>query len=170
MIIRPERNEDNSQIYDVNLQAFNNTSEPEVVNRLRESQWYIRELSLVAEEQGVIIGHILFSKIGVRREDHSLATILTLGPVAVLPDYQRKGIGSQLIKQGLAQCAQLGYGVVVLLGHPEYYPRFGFIPARPQGFCLQFDAPDEAFMIAELIPGQLAAVGGTIEYPPEWGL
>lgn len=170
VIIRPEKVEDHEQLYNVNLQAFGQSVEPELVNRLRASQWYIPELSLVAEEEGKIVGHILFTAIGVRRDDNSVAAILSLGPVAVLPDYQGKKVGSRLIQKGLERCVELGYGLVVLIGHPEYYPRFGFKPARPLGFSLPLDAPDDAFMVIELIPGEVARVCGLLEFPSEWGL
>lgn len=170
MIIRPETNEDRQAIFNINLQAFNSNTEPELVDRLRDSDWFIPDLSLAAEQNGVLVGHALFTRLTSRRENGDIAIVISLGPVAVLPELQNQGIGSKLIREGLKKCAALGYGAVVLVGHPEYYPRFGFVPAGAQGFTLPLEAPDEAFMVAELISGELDKVRGTIEYPPEWGL
>jgi len=170
LIIRPENKTDHPTIYDVNQRAFNSTVEPELVDRLRDSEWYIPDLSLVAEKDGRLVGHILFTRLPIRRDNGDVILVISMGPLAVLPEHQNSGIGSQLVTEGLKRCREMGYGVVVLVGHPEYYPRFGFVPARTQGFSLPLDAPDEAFMVAELIPGQLRNVSGAVEYPPEWGL
>jgi putative acetyltransferase len=92
--------------------------------------------------------------------------VLGLGPMAVLPEHQRKGTGSALVGSGLEQGKQLGFGAVVLAGHPEFYPRFGFQPASHFGIACEFDVPEEAFMAVELQPGFLADAKGTIKYHP----
>lgn len=170
MIIRPETNEDRQAIFNINLEAFNSNIEPELVDRLRDSDWFIPNLSLVAEKDGVLVGHILFTRLPSHRQNGTIATVISLGPLAVMPALQNQGVGSRLIREGLKKCAELSYGVVVLVGHPEYYPRFGFVPARAKGFSLPLEAPDDSFMVAELIPGELDKVSGTLEYPTEWGL
>lgn len=170
MIIRPETKADRQAIFNINLQAFNSKIEPELVDRLRDSDWFVPDLALAAEQEGVLVGYALFTRIPSRRENGDMAIVISLGPVAVLPELQNQGVGSKLIREGLKKCTELGYSAVVLVGHPEYYPRFGFVPARSQGFSLPLVAPDDAFMVVELIPNELAKVRGTIEYPPEWGL
>ncbi|MGH8638095.1 MAG: GNAT family N-acetyltransferase, partial [Burkholderiales bacterium] len=94
---------------------------------------------------------------------------LGLGPMAVIPYLQRQGIGTRLVRAGLDECSRLGYRAVVVVGHPEFYPRFGFVPARTFGLRSEFDVPDEVFMAVELIPGALASAAGTVRYVPEFG-
>jgi putative acetyltransferase len=100
----------------------------------------------------------------------STGTIAALGlaPMAVLPAYQRRGIGSQLVEAGLTACHHTPYGVVVVLGHPHYYPRFGFTPAKPHGIVWEHDAPEEAFMVKEIKAGALAQTQGVVKYRPEF--
>ncbi len=119
--IRKERPSDEEQIYDVNYRAFGRKEEPEVVDALRKS--CPEGVSFVAEEDGRIVGHILFTPAIIESEDKSVSGA-GLGPVAVLPEYQRKGIGSALIKAGLEEMKRVGEPFVVLVGHPSYYPRF----------------------------------------------
>jgi len=91
-----------------------------------------------------------------------------LTPMAVLPAHQRKGIGSQLVRVGLEACHRLGHDIVVVLGHPSYYPRFGFVPAKQRGIDCEFEVPDEAWMVLELREGVLAGRSGTVKYRPEF--
>jgi len=121
-------------------------------------------VSLVAEDDGEIVGHIIFSPVWLSGHGH--LKILGLGPMAVLPKHQRKGIGSMLVRVGLEQCKQLGFGAVVLVGHPEYYPRFGFRPASRFNIVCEFEVPEETFMVLELQPGFLVNTPGTIKYHP----
>jgi putative acetyltransferase len=155
--IRPETATDHEAIRQVNLLAFGQEAEGELVDMLRE-QGYVR-LSLVAERDSKIVGHILFSAIQIGAED-----ALALAPMAVVPDHQRRGIGSALIQTGLEQCRQAGHRIVIVLGHPDYYPRFGFLPelAAP----LKSKYAGEAFMALELVPGALDGVTGEVKYPP----
>jgi putative acetyltransferase len=93
---------------------------------------------------------------------------LGLAPIAVLPNYQRQGIGSSLIQYSLKELTQLGFQAVVVLGYPEYYPRFGFIPAKEKGLKCEYVVPDEAFMVLELEMGVLDKYAGTVKYRPEF--
>jgi putative acetyltransferase len=93
---------------------------------------------------------------------------ICLAPISVLPEYQRQGIGAQLIRSGLELCRRLGHEMVVLVGHPDYYPRFGFVPAKALGIECEFDVPDEAWMILELKQGALAGRTGRVKFQPEF--
>ncbi len=165
MTIRQEEEQDIVAIRRVNEQGFGGKTEAKLVDRLRLKGKLA--LSLVAVEDNRILGHIAFSPVTVS-DSFPGSRGLGLGPMSVLPDYQRRGIGSQLVRAGLAVCKKLGYGYVVLVGHPEYYPRFGFVPARPQGLDFEFDVPDEAWMVLELRKGALAERRGTVKYQPEF--
>ena len=112
-----------------------------------------------------LIGHILFSPVTLSGQPRSPA-IAGLGPMAVLPEWQRRGIGSLLVTTGLAYCASADYVAVVVLGHPAYYPRFGFVPASGFKIKSEFNVPDEVFMVKELQNGALQDLMGTIQYHP----
>jgi putative acetyltransferase len=163
--IRPEQPLDYPAIFEVNKLAFDNENEPRLVETLRHAPGFLPELSLVAVLENQIVGHILFSPvvIGTSSGDRS---ILALAPVAVRQDFQNRGIGSELIRQGLEACRRLGHRIVVVLGHSNFYPRFGFKPARPRGVTAPFPVPDEAWMVLELQPGALSGVQGTVRFPP----
>ena len=160
MLIRAEEEKDWAAVQVVNTCAFETSAEARLVTRLREEAKPV--VSLVAEADGEIVGHIIFSPVSL--SGHPRLEILGLGPMAVLPRHQRKGIGSALVRAGLEQVKQLGFGAVVLVGHAEFYPRFGFRPAARFGIACQFEVPAEAFMALELKPGYLADVTGTVEY------
>ncbi len=163
--IRPEAPEDVAVIRRVNEEAFGGIVEADIVEKLRSRQGFA--LSLVATDVDKVVGHILFSPVAVESESTSFE-VMALAPMAVLLAYQRKGIGSQLVRAGLEGCRRLGYEIVVLLGHPDYYPRFGFVPAMPKGIDCEFEAPDEAWMILELREGVLAGRKGTVKFQPEF--
>jgi len=165
--IRPETEEDLTKITEVNDLAFGQKNEGILVERLRKTDSFISELSLVAELEGKIVGHILFYPVTIRSADSEFLS-LSLGPMAVIPELQRLGIGSQLVSEGLQAAKRLGHRSVIVLGHPEYYPRFGFKPASRWNIKAPFDAPDEAFMALELVAGELKDKGGTVEYPEEF--
>ncbi len=167
LIIRPELPEDKDAIYTVNAQAFGREEEAKLVDAIRDSPEFIPALSLVAERDGQILGHVLFSGMAI---DTGAATVpaLSLAPVAVLPEYQRQGIGSRLIREGLDRSRALGHGLVILFGHPEYYPRFGFAPASRFKLKCEYDVPDEAFMALELKRGVLANASGVVRFLPEF--
>lgn len=165
--VRSEKSEDYESIYCVNKLAFNGEVEAKLVNNLRKTKGFVPELSLVAIKNDDVIGHILFSIIHIQT-DTKKVPILALAPMAVLPKHQKQGIGSMLVREGLKKCKELGHKAVILVGHPNYYPRFGFCPAKEKGLRLPFDAPDEAFMVYEIIPQALEGIKGMVVYPPEF--
>ena len=121
MMIRFEQPDDKKKIRNVHLEAFETDAEAKLVDALRSSG--IDLISLVAEENKAVIGHILFSPVTIAGH----TGIMGLAPMAVLPNWQRKGVGTALINEGLRACEKAGYKAVVVLGHPDYYPRFGFV-------------------------------------------
>ncbi len=135
------------------------------MDKLRERG--VLTISLVAVLDTNIIGHIAFSPVEIASEKSSFGA-LTLAPVSVLPAHQNRGIGSQLVTAGLEECQRLGYEIVVLVGHPNYYPRFGFVPAYAEGIGCEFEVPDEAWMLAELKQGALAGRQGKVRFQPEF--
>jgi putative acetyltransferase len=144
----------------VNRAAFNQPNEATLVALLRKEASPL--VSLVAETDGELVGHVLFSPVTLT--GHPGAALMGLAPMAVAPPMQRRGIGSMLIRAGLDACERLGCEGVVVLGHAQYYPRFGFRPASAFGLRCEYDVPDEAFMARELAPGGLAGKRGTIKY------
>lgn len=158
MTLRPETAADRDAVHALNAAAFGQPDEAELVDRLREQA--TPYLALVAEEAGEIVGHIAFTPVTV----DGATDVLGLAPMAVRPDRQRDGIGSELVRAGLAACAEAGAAAVVVLGHPAYYPRFGFAPAHTFGLRDSYGAPPEAFMALELTPGALAEATGTVHY------
>ena len=162
--IRAEKVEDFERIYDINLKAFGGNTESKLIAAIRDSNYFIPKLSLVAEIDSEIVGHILFSEISIQSQDQ-IHPILALAPMAVLPDYQNRGIGSALVRQGLEEVKRTKYHIIALIGHPEYYPRFGFEPARDHGLKLEFEVPDEAFMVLEIKQGALKNISGVVKYP-----
>jgi putative acetyltransferase len=163
MTVRPETPADHATIHEINARAFGRDDEARLVDALRASEHFITDLSLVAEADGPVIGHILFTRIQIRTAA-DLVPALALAPLAVHPDWQRRGIGSRLVREGLDACRRLSHRIVIVVGHPTYYPRFGFTSART--FGLQSPYHDAAFMAHELVPGALRDVQGTVEYPP----
>jgi len=163
--VRPETAGDEISIREVNEAAFAGPAEADLVEKLRAAQAIT--LSLVAVGGGRVVGHVLFSPVSLESPGANLAG-LGLGPVAVLPDFQRKGIGCSLIEAGIAQLRWDGHIYVVVLGHPDYYPRFGFLPASKFGIKCQYDAPPEAFTVIELREGALAGCTGIVNYRPEF--
>ncbi len=167
--VRSENPEDYDQVFKVLSDAFKQDNEGRLVEALRKSPSFVPELSLVALLNKTIVGHVLFTKVIVKSEIKE-TEILSLAPVAVLSKYQNQGIGSSLIRKGLEECKRLDFGIVNVLGHPNYYPRFGFKPASQYGIKAAFEAPDDAFMIMELVPGAVKGVSGVLIYPPEFNI
>jgi putative acetyltransferase len=160
MQIRSEGAADIAAIRAVNRVAFETNTEADLVDALRERAE--PTISLVADDAGSIVGHIMFSP--VMLPGHEDLKMMGLAPMAVLPSQQRRGIGSALVRAGLERCRELGCGAVVVLGHAEYYPRFGFVPASRFDVGCEYDVPDEVFMALELEPGILRGRSGTIHY------
>ena len=160
MRIRPETETDLASIRAVNEAAFETSAEANVVEALRNKG--VPLVSLVAEVDGMLVGHILFSPVSLN--EHAYLHVMGLGPMAVLPDYQRKGIGSALVRQGLKCCKDIGSCAVVVVGHPRYYPRFGFVSARRHLLRSEYDVPEDVFMAAELVAGALNGVSGLVRY------
>lgn len=161
--IRLEEPRDVVEIRETNEQAFGTPFEAQLVDALRGSP---DSISLVATMGDRVIGHILFTPITIHPP--AAVRVAGLAPMAVRPTYQREGVGGQLVRAGLEECRQRGYAAVVLVGHPEYYPRFGFVPAHTKGLECQFPVPQETFMVLELDAGALAGLGGVVRYRPEF--
>ena len=162
--IRVETPEDYAAVRRVNTLAFGGEGEAALVDKLRAATPHI---SLVAVEDSQVIGHIFFSPATVESDPADFAAV-ALAPMAVLPEYQNRGVGSRLVRRGLEECKSQGHDVVFVLGHPDYYPRFGFSPAKAKGIRCEFPAPDEAFMVVELRPGALGGRTGLLRYRPEF--
>lgn len=159
-----ETDDDIAGIREVLTAAFGRTNEAELVDAIRQSPNFLPELSIVAAENGNVFGHILFSPIVIEATGQR-SPALALAPLAVTPARQCQGIGSQLVQAGLSKCCELSHGIVVVLGHPRYYLRFGFQRASQWGVQAPFPVPDEAFMVLELKSGALSNVSGTVHYP-----
>jgi putative acetyltransferase len=169
MLIRPEKSEDISQISEITRAAFNQEDEVRLIETLRSSSNFIHDLSLVAVQDNKIVGHILFNKILVRSEELEIP-ILALAPLSVHPDYQNRGFGAKLVSQGLKKCKELGYGIVNVLGHENYYPRFRFRLASDYGIYPPVEEWKNNFFIIELIPDTLKNVKGMVVYPAEFDI
>lgn len=160
MRIRNENPADVAAVREVNLAAFDSPAEADLVDALRGHTFpYV---SLVADDKGIIAGHILFTP--VHLPGHPRARLMALAPMAVRPEFQRSGVGSALVVEGLHQAREAGAGAVVVLGHPAYYPRFGFVPASRHGIRCTYEVPDEAYLVVELQPGHLDGLSGTVQY------
>ncbi|WP_062105678.1 GNAT family N-acetyltransferase [Bacillus niameyensis] len=171
IVIKQEHVEDYKVTEEVVKCAFVNAeysdkNEHNLVSRIRNSNVFIPELSLVAvdKDNNQIVGHILLSKIKIMN-DNKIVESLALAPVSVLPEYQNKGVGRFLILEALREAKELEYNSVIVLGHPEYYPKFGFKKASIWGIKAPFEVPDEAFMAIELRENALNKVQGVVEYP-----
>jgi putative acetyltransferase len=162
--IRPERPGDADDIREVNERAFGGSDEARIVDALRGAADVI---SLVATADERVVGHILFTPVTVDPPAAGVR-VAGLGPMAVRPEYQRRGVGSQLVRVGIEECRRLGYAAVVVVGHPEYYPRFGFVRAGARGLVYEHPVPREAFMVLELKTGALDGRIGVVRYRPEF--
>jgi putative acetyltransferase len=163
-LVRAERPGDELAVRRVNEAAFERVAEGALVDALRAAGQAV--VSLVAEADGAVVGHVLLSPVAVdgARSGH----VVGLAPMAVVPAWQRRGVGTALVRGALAAARARGHGAVVVLGHPGYYPRFGFVPASRFGLRCEYDAPDDAFLACELRPGALDACRGLVRYRPEF--
>jgi putative acetyltransferase len=162
--VRSERVGDHDAIGRVNELAFDQPAEADLVDELRGSDAWLPELSLVAERDGEVVGHALFTIAAL----DSGAEILSLAPMSVLPEHQRSGIGAAMVREGLERARATSYPLVAVLGHAEYYPRVGFEPASAYGITTPYDVPDEVWMVL-LLPGYDPSIRGEIVYPPAFG-
>lgn len=172
IIIRQEQRDDHEAVFSLISQAFataafSDHKEHFLVQRLRNSTAFIPELSLVAESDGKIVGHILLTKITIKNATDSFDA-LALAPVSVLPSFQGKGIGGQLITASHQKAKALGHQSIVLLGHADYYPKFGYQVADSFGIEFPFDVPKENCMAVELTTNSLQDTSGTVVYPAEF--
>jgi putative acetyltransferase len=158
IIIRLETSTDIAAIRAVASAAFGQANEADLVDALRRDARPF--ISLVADRGGVVLGHICFSPVSIGEADADGSRALGLGPMAVVPEFQKQGIGSALVHRGLAECRRLNRDVVVVVGHADYYPRFGFRPAVRYGLTCEYLVPDDVFMALELRPGALTGRGG----------
>jgi putative acetyltransferase len=161
--VRAEEPGDIDAIHETNALAFGSPLEARLVDALRGPEDY---LSLVAVIEGKVVGHILFTPVTL--EPSVDVRIAGLAPMAVRPEHQRSGVGGQLIRAGLDACRRRGYSAVAVLGHPEYYPRFGFVPGHTFGLTCEFPSPPEAFMAIELVPDALSGMSGVVRYRREF--
>ena len=167
--IRQESKNDYDEVYNVVKKAFETAehsdgNEHDLVDALRKSNSFIPELSLVAIEDGKIVGHILFTKIKIGKSEE-----LALAPLAVLPEYQKQGIGSKLIEEGHKVAKNLGYHYSIVLGSENYYPKFGYIPASNYGIKAPFEVEDKNFMAIKLNEPKFK-IEGIVEYAKEFGI
>lgn len=160
MLIRTEEPKDRAAVHAVNVSAFETPAEADLVDVLRKEAHPI--VSLVAEQDGAIVGHIMFSPVTL--SGHADLKIMGLAPMAVAPEQQNKGIGSALVRAGLERCKGLGFGAAVVLGHTWFYPRFGFVPSVRYGIGCEYEVPQDVFMVMELQPGYLREATGIIKF------
>ncbi len=164
MLLREEQAADREAVRLVNTLAFGRASEADLVERLRDAGLVVA--SLVAEEEGRVVAHILFTRLEMETARGPVAAA-SLAPMAVLPERQRRGIGSALVPRGLELCRERGVVVVVVVGHPTYYPRFGFSAELARRLRAPFSG--ESFMAVELEPGVMAGRSGWVRYPDAFG-
>ena len=164
--IRKEQSGDAAAIRLVNEKAFGGPTEADIVDALRE--FCLERVSLVATADGRIVGHILFSPVTIESEGKEIRG-MGLAPMAVLPEYQRQGIGSRLVEAGIAALRDSPCPFVIVLGHPEYYPRFGFEPASRHSITCQWEGvPDDAFMILVPDAATMTGASGVARYRAEF--
>jgi len=161
--VRAETPDDFSAIDVVNLSAFQGEAEAQLVSELRKSPVFIPDLSLVAELNGRIVGHVVLSRVKLVPEQGE-SEILALGPMSVVPSQSHRGIGSELIDAAVARAKPLCYNAIVVAGHPHYYLRFGFKPATDWGVTCNLSVPDDALTAMELVDSALSG-GGVVKYP-----
>lgn len=168
--IRKEEEKDYLCVHDLITQAFRYVKESDhceqyLVERLRQSDAFVPELSLVAEtDEKKIVGYILLTKVEIVSKD-SVTPSLAVAPLAVLPEFQQQGIGGMLLREAHRRGTLAGFGSAVLLGHKDYYPKFGYRKATDMGISFPFDAPAECCMVVELRPHALHQINGTVRYP-----
>ncbi len=164
--IRQEVKEDYKRVYEINEMAFGQENESKLIEKIRRGPNFVPELSLVAEKDNEIVGHILFSKIKIVGE--SEFETLMLAPIAVIPELQKQGVGGKLIKKGIEKAKELEFDSIIVVGHKDYYPKFGFQKASQWGVQCPFEVPDGAFMAIELTEKALENKAGVVLFPQEF--
>lgn len=167
LFVRGEKVTDHDTVYNINKLAFGSEIEPKLIAALRKSKSFVRGLSLVAVKEEKVLGHALLTRAFIVNRGRRFKC-LVLGPMAVLPEYQKQGIGKKLMEEGFERAKELGFTAIAVLGHETYYPKFGFIPASQKNIKTSFKVPDENFMIVELVPNALKGISGMVEYPKEF--
>jgi len=170
--IRPENARDADAIGDLIKRTYadvpySDHREHLMVERLRHSAAFLPELSLVAEVGGKMVGHVLLSKICISGSGRALDS-LALAPLSVMPAFQNQGVGSSLLTYAHERATDLGFGSIVVVGNPDYYPKFGYKPLRSYGLEVDFDVREDHCFAIELVEGHLAGLGGLVEYPAQW--
>lgn len=170
IIVRPETVDDYPAVREVVNLAFQDDDEGEadLIDALRTETGFAPELSLVAVLDGAIVGHVIFSAARIET-DAGTVPAMALGPLAVHPDWQQRGIGGQLVREGLDACRRLGHRISVVIGHSTYYPRHGYLRAQPLGIEMVLGRREESRMIVPLVPGALDGVRGTVYFSPVFG-
>jgi len=161
MGIRTEKKTNIEKIWQINVKAFETELEANLVNTIRSSG--ISNISLVYEENNELVGHIFLTPVKLIGDTSGLR-LMGLGPIAVKPKDQNKGIGSSLVKAGIQQCLNKGYDAIVVLGHPNYYPKFGFVPSVRYGIKSEYEVPEEVFMVLGLKENALKGKKGIVKY------
>jgi len=160
--IREERPDDIAAVREVNRRAFEQEQESNIVDALRTNGGVL--LSLVATLDDRVVGHIMYSPVSVS----DMRSGVALGPMAVLPEHQRQGIGTRLIEAGNRKIKDAGYSFIIVVGHPEYYPRFGFRPASEYGIKCEWEVPDDVFMVLILDQAKMQGLSGVAKYRHEF--
>lgn len=169
LILRPETKKEHRRIRQLVQEAFDpmpfsTGKEWQLVEAIRSSRGYVPELALVAEFDGQIIGHLMVSEVIIHRKSHKIPALI-LSPVSVLPQYQRQGVGQVLCQKAVEEACKTDYPVMIVIGDPNYYKRFGFRPAVPEGVYLPFGFEEEYLQMMPLQDGALEKVSGAIQFP-----
>ena len=167
-ILRTETPPDHAAVRRVHEGAFATAAEAKLTDLLRMSNSFVPELSIVAEIDGELVGHVILTHATIEgRPD--VTDFLVLGPIGVLPEKQKMGVGSALMNDALQRASSAGFRAVALIGHPTYYSRFGFLPGARFGLRSTYDVPEDVFMVCPLIENGLDAIRGTLLFPAEFG-
>lgn len=164
MQIRPEKLQEYRLVEQIHTLAFGSPKEAAVVARVRQSPHYIPELSLVALEKGQVIGHVLFSYVGLEGDHRVMRKVVVLAPLAIHPDFQNQGAGRLLVVVGLRRLEAMNAPLVLVRGHASYYPKFGFVPSVKLDIRPPFAITEEEYM-AKPLPGYTPEYRGTVRYP-----
>lgn len=164
IIVRTETGDDIKAIDVVNISAFEGEAEAKLISELRTLSGYNPELSLVAEFNGRIVGHLMLSPV-VLKSSAGETRMLALAPMSVVPSQSHRGIGSELVEAAVAKASAMGYGAIIVAGHPDFYSRFGFGPAQANNVRCNLPVPEDVVLVREIVAGTLGD-GGVVHYPP----